>query len=68
MLGFLVFGALAWAVLLMGRWGKANAESLVVPTMPEADRAHRVAVLRRGAGACFPVALVLAAVSVLSLF
>jgi ABC-type Fe3+ transport system permease subunit len=59
---------LAALLVLIGRWGRRNAESLAPRGMPERERAQRAGVLRRGGIACHVVACLLATAGVLSAF
>jgi hypothetical protein len=51
--GGVVFGVLGLMLLLLGRWGRRDAERLAsMPGTPHPTRRHRTAVLRRGATTC----------------
>jgi len=44
--------AVACVLFPLGAWGRANAETLVVPAVLGEDREARINVLRRGAVTC----------------
>jgi hypothetical protein len=50
---------LAGALALIGRWGRRNAHSLVLASLPGAEREHRIRVLRRGGLSCHVAAAAL---------
>lgn len=56
--------AVAAVLVLLGRWGRRNASSLVPGSLSAPDRRHREAVLRRGGLACHGAALLLAVAAV----
>lgn len=56
--------ALAVALVLLGRWGRGNADRLVPAGLGAEERARRVRVLRRGAAASYVVAAVFVAFAI----
>lgn len=64
---FILFMPLAVLLVVMGKWGRANAPLLVTGGLAAKDREHKVDVLRRGALSCYVVAGMVAAVAVLAL-
>lgn len=54
----LIFIAFACALFVLGSWGRAHSDSLVVDAIQGEERDRRIAVLRRGAMTCQVVALV----------
>jgi hypothetical protein len=57
---------LATSLVLLGRWGRHNAETLAPEALPEHERHHRAGVLRRGGLACHVAAGLLAAAGLLT--
>lgn len=57
--------ALAFALVVLGRWGVRNAHSVVPHALPEADRERRQRVIVRGAVVCQGVAALFVAMAVL---
>lgn len=62
-----VLVTLGVGLALLGRWGRRNAARLVPPILPERERAHRAAVLRRGALGCHVIAAVFVLAGAVSL-
>lgn len=56
-----VQAALAAGLLFIGSWGWEASQRSAPTHMSEEEQAHRAAVMRRGAGACYVVGFVLAA-------
>lgn len=63
-----LFLMLAAMLALIGQWGRRNAETLASRGMPERERQHRTAVMRRGGLACQIASFLLAAAGLLSTF
>jgi hypothetical protein len=62
-----VLVGLGIVLLLVGRWGRANATSIGhVPGMPADMLEHRITVLRRGATTCAGVGVVFVLLGILS--
>lgn len=61
-----VLTGVAGGLAVFGRWGRAYASVLVPRHFADADRARRIASIRRGSLACFAAAGALALVAVLT--
>lgn len=59
---------LAATLALIGQWGRRNAGTLAPRGMPEQERQHRTAVIRRGGLACQIASFLLAAAGLLNTF
>ena len=51
----LVIAAVGLAMLLLGRWGRQHAESLVPDVVPEPRRSKELRTIRRGVKSCIVV-------------
>jgi hypothetical protein len=62
----LVLLVVAAVLALLGRWGRANALSLVPHGLPEDDRVRRASAVRRGGMVCYLASGVMAVAGVLA--
>lgn len=67
MIDALVLAGTAGLLAVLARWGTRHPEALVTSAWSPEDRAHRIAVVRRGSRGCFAAAAVVALLAVLAL-